>query len=494
MKKLCVLFAAVLFATAAFHNPPTHVSAKNDKFKRSSRPVPNRYLVVLDPNQDYRFDPDGTIDDLNKQFPGEIDHVFSSVLNGYSVEMSPGLAMQLSDDPRVKYVEEDSYVSEADVESNPGWGLDRIDQRALPFDFTFNYTAHGTGVNVYVLDSGILPTHVQLQGRVIEAFDAVHDNTPINQCNGHGTGVAGVVGSSIFGVAKNVTLQDVRVLPCTGYGTVSDLISGVDWVTRHAVRPAVANMSVGTTLSPTVNDAVSASITSGVVYVVSAGNDSYDACRNSPSSVPGAITVGATNNTDTRTSWSNYGSCVDIFAPGEGISTIWNGTDSTTTYVAGTSYSSPFVAGVAALYLEQHPAATPAEVQAVIGANATPGIISDPGLNSPNLLLYSFLSSPEPTGCDGTMYGGTLPGTGSLDYQSSSNGFSSGSGKFIADLAVPVGASFALSLEKKGGNRWSTVASSANGSIAFKGKSGTYRWKVADVAGSGSYSLCTLTP
>lgn len=495
MKKLCVLFAAVLFATAAFHNPPTHVSAKSDKFHRSERPVPNSYIVILDNNQDFRFDLDATIEDLNRQYPGEMRHVFSSATFGYSVQLPPGLAMQLSDDPRVKYVEEDSYVSQTDVQTNPGWGLDRIDQRTLPFDFTYGFSGRGTGVNVYVLDTGILPTHVELQGRVIEAFDAVHDNTPINQCNGHGTGVAGVVGATTFGVAKNVTLQDVRVLPCSGDGTLSDVISGVDWVTRHAVQPAVANMSLQTGLSQTLNDAVASSINAGVTYVVGAGNNTQDACRWSPSSVPGAIVVGAIGNTDTRVSWSNFGSCVDLFAPGEGISTIWNETDTTTTFASGTSFSSPFVAGIAALYLEQYPTALPGEVATAIVTNATTGVISDVGLNSPNLLAYSPVSAIQPPpGCDGRAYSGSLPGAGSSDYQSSSNGFSSSSGKFLGNVEMPVGASFGLSLEKKTGNRWSTVASSTTGSIVANGKSGTYRWKVMDLAGSGIYSLCTTTP
>lgn len=419
MKKLCVVFAVVLVAAASFHNSPTHVSAKGEKLHKSSRPVPNHYIVVLDTNQDFGPDSEGTIDELNKNYPGNIGHIFSAAVNGYSVELPRGLAKQLSDDPRVKYVEEDSYISEADVEYNPGWGLDRIDQRVLPFDFAFNYSDNGSGVNVYILDSGILPTHVELQGRVVPAYNAVHDNTPINQCNGHGTGVAGVVGSTTYGVAKNVTLQDVRILPCTGYGTVSDLISGVDWVARHAIRPAVANMSVTTTLSQSVNDAVAAGIASGVTFVVSAGNDSSDACLASPSGVPQAIVVGATNNMDSRTSWSNFGSCVDLFAPGETISTIWNGTDTTTTYAAGTSFSSPFVAGISALYLEQHPNALPAEVQAAIVSNASPGVVTDPGLNSPNLLAYSFFATlppPPPTGCSGSMFEGSLNSIGNSDF------------------------------------------------------------------------------
>jgi len=497
MKKLCVTSAALLLAAILLHSAPSNVSAKSDKFKRSRRPIADQFIVVLnDGTENIKFDPDAVISDLNRRFPGTIGKVYSSALNGYSVQMNPVRAQALSDDPLVKYVEEDSYVSETDVETNPGWGLDRLDQRFIPFDFTYNFTGRGTGVNIYILDSGILSTHVELQGRVVSAYDAVHGQTG-SQCNGHGTTVAGVAGSTTFGVAKNSMLQDVRILPCTGYGSVSDLISGVDWVTRHAVRPAVANMSVQTTYSKSLNDSVSSSIASGVIYVVSAGNNSGDACGYSPSAISEAIVVGSTNSTDTRVSWSNTGTCVDLFAPGEGVSTISNETDTTTTYASGTSYSSPYVAGIAALYLEQHPAATPAEVSVAITSLATTGVVIDAGIGSPNLLAYSLLPSPPPvpSSCEGTAYSGMLPGSGWSDYQSSLSGFNGGSGVYAANLSMPPGAVFSLSLEKQSRGRWAVAASSSTGGpIRYRGKSGTYRWRVADVSGSGNYDLCASTP
>jgi len=494
MKKLCVTSAALLLAAILLHSTPSDVSAKSDKFKRSQRPIADQFIVVLNDGTENKFDPDAVIGDLNRRFPGSIGKVYSSAVHGYSVRMNSAQAQALSDDPLVKYVEEDSYVSETDVETNPGWGLDRLDQRSVPFDFTYNYNGRGTGVNIYILDSGILSTHVELQGRVVSAYDAVHGQTG-SQCNNHGTSVAGVAGSTTFGVAKNAMLQDVRVLPCTGYGSVSDVISGVDWVTRHAIRPAVANMSVQTAFSKSLNDSVSSSIAAGITYVVGAGNNSGDACGWSPSAIPEAIVVAATNSSDSRVSWSNTGTCVDLFAPGEGISTISNETDTTTTYASGTSYSSPYVAGIAALYLEQHPAASPAEVSAAITSLATTDVVIDAGIGSPNLLAYSLFAPAPPNPCDGTAFSGMLPGVGNSDYQSSSSGFNGGTGLYAADLSMPTGAVFSLSLEKQSRGRWSVAASSSSGGpIRYRGKSGTYRWRIADVSGSGNYDLCASAP
>ena len=498
MKKLCVLFAAVLFAAAAFHEAPTHVSAKSDKFHRSSRPIPNRYIVVLDPNQDFRSDPDGTIADLNKNYPGEIDHVFSSALNGYSVQMPPGLAMQLSADPRVKYVEEDSLVDLQSTETGATWGISRIDQRSFiaPLDTNYYYNASGAGVSVYVIDTGVLTTHPDFGGRAVDAFDAYHDGGDMTVCNGHGTHVAGTIGSNTYGVAKSAMIYSVKVYPCDTAitGSMSAILSGIDWVNRHAVHPAVANMSMSGAASQTLDDAVRSSIATGITYVVSAGNNNDNACNYSPARTAEAITVGATDERDYRSSISNYGRCVDIFAPGEYITSLSNKPDSPTFIMSGTSTSSPHIAGIAALYLEQHPTAAPTEVQSTIVGNATPGVVTDVGTNSPNLFAYSLFPAST-TGCGGTDYNGSLSSSGAADYQSSSNGFNGGSGRYQANLSIPAGSSFSLSLEKKGGgNRWSAVASSTTGSILYKGKSGTYRWKVMDVAGSGTYSLCAMTP
>jgi len=411
--------------------------------------------------------------------------------------MNEKSARQLSEDPRVAYIEEDSYVTPQQVVTQPGWGLDRIDQRSLPFDIEYHYNSTGAGVNVYVLDSGVMTTHEALLGRAFDAYNATSDHTPVENCNGHGTGVAGVVAASNYGTAHAATIYSVRILPCTGDGTLTDLIDGVDWLTRHAALPAVANMSVRASFSRTLNSSITALVRSGVTAVAAAGNDNDNACNYSPGSSSDAITVGGSNSADTRLGYSNYGSCVSMFAPGEGVATIWNSTTTATTYMSGTSFASPYVAGVAALYLGEHPTATPAQVKAAIVGNATAGSIIDPGTNSPNLLLYSLFPASAPSGCGGTSYIGSLNSAGTSSFQSSVDGFSTGTGAFDATLNVPPGATFSLVLEKKSKSRWSTVVSgsgSSNVEVAYRGRSGQYRWRISSVSGAGNYSMCSQTP
>ena len=500
MKKLCALCAAVLLAAVAFHNPAAHVQAKSDKFHKSSRPIPNRYIVVLDPNQDFRSDPDGTIEDLNKQFPGSIGHVFSSAINGYSVEMPRGLAVQLSDDPRVKYVEEDSVVDIQATETNATWGISRIDQRSFiaPQDTNYTYNTTGSAVSVYVIDTGVLTSHPDFGGRAVDAFDVYHDGGDMTQCNGHGTHVAGTIGSNTYGVAKGAMIYSVKVYPCDTSisGSMSDILSGIDWVTRHAVHPAVANMSMAGSPSQTLDDAVKNSIATGITYVVSAGNYSDDACKYSPARLPEAITVAATDERDYRSSISNYGACVDIFAPGEYITSLSNHVDSSTFIMSGTSTSSPHVAGVAALYLEAYPSASPQEVSNAIVNNGTAGVVIDAGTRSPNLFLYStFMTIGGSPSCGGTSYSGSLSSPGKMDYQSSSAGFSGNGGLYSGSVNMPQGAVFSITLQKQSKKSWSTVATSASGQpISYQGRNGTYRWRVADVSGSGSYALCAVNP
>lgn len=500
MKKLCVLTAA-LFAVAVFFTvAPTKTAGKNDKYLRSSRAIPNRFIVVL---QDQSVDPsfkdaETSISELNSRFPGAIDKVYSSAISGYSVEMSSAAAQLLSQDPRVKYVEEDGEVQAEDTEYNATWGLDRIDQHLMPMDTTYNYSRHGNGVHVYVIDAGILTTHSEFQGRADSSVDFVRDNVPLDQCNGHGTSVAGIVGSATYGVAKNVNLHSVRVLGCNGYGLVSDVLQGIDWVTRRAVRPAVANMSLGGGSSTAMNDAVGSSIASGITYVVAAGNETDNACNHSPANMSDAITVGASTRLDERLYNTNFGPCVDVFAPGLGVETTGVQSQYPVVFVSGTSFSSPYVAGAAALYLETHPTASPAEVQSAIVANATPGVLYNLGDGSPNLLLYSVFDEGGGGTCSGTTFGGTLSGTGSADFQSSSVGFAGRGGRYSGNLQIPNGMLFSLALEKKQKTRWSAVATSSGNTgeqtISYNGKSGTYRWKITSVLGTGNYSLCAATP
>ncbi|MEQ1606382.1 MAG: S8 family serine peptidase [Pyrinomonadaceae bacterium] len=399
MKRAYVTFLMLFLFGVFLYLAPAKTSGQNDKFRRAEQAIPNRYIVVFEDQEtpDREIESAGRATELAAEYAMRVDRVYDTAIKGYSAEMSIDEAQRLSMDPRVKYVEEDSIVSDAETQINPGWALDRIDQRTASYDSAYNYTASGTGVNVYILDSGIQTAHVALQGRARAGFNAFPDSPPIEQCNGHGTGVAGVVGSSVHGVAKNVSLVSVRVLPCTGNGTVSDAIAGIEWVTANAVRPAVANMSLQTGYSSGLNDAVRASIATGVTYVVAAGNNTANACEYSPSSLGQAITVGATNSSDTRVQYSNFGPCVDLFAPGEGVKTIWNSSTTAVTYASGTSFASPYVTGAAALYLESHPGATPQEVHAAITSNATANLVSAAGFDSPNMLLFSALGNPQAT-------------------------------------------------------------------------------------------------
>ena len=294
------------------------------------------------------------------------------------------------------WVEEDGEVHAVTVQQNPPWGLDRIDQRNLPLNSIYDYQGTGAGVNVYVMDTGIRVTHTDFGGRAVGAYTSILDGQGTNDCNGHGTHVAATLGGATFGAAKNVRLHAVRVLDCTGNGSWSSVISGVNWVTANHVKPAVANMSLGGFGNTTVDAAIQGSIDAGIVYVVSAGNDWTDACTYSPARVGPAITVGASNANDSGAVFTNQGTCLDIFAPGDGVLSAWNTTDTATNILTGTSMASPHVAGVAAVYLSAHKTAPPYDVANAIVGWGTPNVLTAVAIGSPNLLLNTSVCNGAP--------------------------------------------------------------------------------------------------
>jgi subtilase family protein/peptidase inhibitor I9 len=366
--------------------------------------IANRYIVVMKPGVSRE-----ALGDIRQRITGiggKVVHVYTSALNGFSVEISPEGVEALRALPGVDYIEVDqlgsgdSALQPPNPAGTPPSGIDRIDRRLTPLNSTYSYSETGAGVNAYIIDSGIRATHSDFGGRASGAIDFVGDGNGTNDCHGHGTNVAGIVGGSQFGVAKNVTIHAVRVLDCMNSGLVSNFIAGLDWVRNNRVQPAVANMSIGANNPSTALDtAVTNLVNAGVPVTLSAGNNNVDACGVSPARTPVAITVGATvPATDARlisaTLTSNFGPCLDLFAPGVNILSAGIANDTDTSTFTGTSQAAPHVAGVAARFLQTHPAATPADVLAAIHAAAditsTPGWggIGNAGTGSPNELLH----------------------------------------------------------------------------------------------------------
>lgn len=325
---------------------------------------------------------------LAGRYKAAVKQTYAAALNGFEAAMTERAAREMAADPAVAYIEQNQVVSVAATQSNATWGLDRIDQRSRPLNAAYTYPNTAGNVTAYIIDTGVLTTHGQFGGRAAHGYDFVSEDSNATDCNGHGTHVAGTVGGSTYGVAKAVRLVGIRVLDCAGSGTLADVVAGINWVTANAVKPAVANMSLGGGGSASIDTAVANSIASGVTYAVAAGNSNANACGYSPARVPAAITVGATTNTDARASYSNYGNCLDIFAPGSSITSAWYTSTSATNTISGTSMASPHVAGAAALVLSANPGWTPAQVRDYLVTNATTGVVTSPGTNSPNRLLF----------------------------------------------------------------------------------------------------------
>lgn len=355
------------------------------------QPVAGRYIVVF--NDDVS-DPRGKALAKVAAHGGALHYAYTAAVKGFAADLDAGAVAALRVDPDVSYVEQDQVMHAVTTETGATWGLDRIDQRSLPLSTTYTFSGTGSNVTAYIIDTGIRLTHSEFGGRAVKGIDEVTAGGTALDCNGHGTHVSGTVGGATYGVAKSVTLVAVRVLDCNGSGYTSGVIAGVDWVTQNHVTSSVANMSLGGGASTTLDNAVTNSINSGVTYAIAAGNGNVagraqDACKSSPARVPAAITVGATDRTDTKASWSNYGKCLDIFAPGVSITSAWNTSNTATNTISGTSMATPHVAGVAALYVGSHPGDTPQQVRDALVANGTSGVVRSAGSRSPNVLLYT---------------------------------------------------------------------------------------------------------
>jgi hypothetical protein len=358
-----------------------------------------------------------------------VRNVYRHVFPGVAVDLPEAAAVGLARNPVVRRVEADGPVRAVDTRSSATWGLDRTDQRSLPLNAAYTYpNTAGAGVYAYVVDTGVRATHTQFTGRMAAGYTAIADGAGTNDCNGHGTHVAGTIAGATWGMASKATVVPVRVLDCAGSGTWSGVIAGLDFVAGDtARRPAVANLSLSGGASQSVDDAVARAIAAGVTVAVAAGNENLDACGSSPARAPSALTIGATTSTDARSSFSNYGSCVDLFAPGSSITSAWSTGDSASNTISGTSMAAPHVAGAAAIALGVNPTLTPAQVSAALIGAATANIVGSPGAGSPNRLLYADPGGsqppPPPPAPSNDPFAGasvvTVGGTGSITADSS---------------------------------------------------------------------------
>jgi len=385
------VLAATLATTTAWATTPAAQAADQatgpGRFRAmTDQPVAGNYIVVL-------ADPDDTVSTsirLATTHKAQVTQTYKHALNGFAARMSEVDAKALSADPAVRYVQQDGYVfATAGQYLPPSWGINRIDQRALPINDYYMYREWGAGAHAYVVDSGILRNHVGFGDRATVVRDFVNDGRGGADCNGHGTHVAGTIGSSKHGVAKGVGVHALRVFGCDGGAQQSWLIGAMDWLVANAQRPAVANMSLGGPRSQAFEDSVRSVVAAGIPVVVSAGNDGQDACGEAPAAIPEVITVASSNRRDRRSGFSNIGPCVDLFAPGEDITSTWHTHRAATQTLSGTSMAAPHVTGVVARILGRSPTMTPAEVAFEVIQTATFNVIPDPGPRTPNLLLWA---------------------------------------------------------------------------------------------------------
>jgi subtilisin family serine protease len=391
-----VILVALLAAACNDTSAPNGTVPAASQASVTGQAIPNRYVVEFKSSMAAGAVVAEATRIVNSD-RGTLHFTYEHSIRGFAADLSPAAVAALRNNPNVASVEQDRVVTiQATQSPTPSWGLDRIDQQSLPLNNSYTYPNTGAGVHVYGVDTGILYTHNEFGGRASKGFDAITTNGNAVDCNGHGTHTASNIAGSTYGVAKAATVVGVRVLDCSGSGSFSQVIAGVDWVTQHAIKPAVANMSLGGGVFQALDDAVTASIASGVVYAIAAGNSSTDACTASPARTPNALTVAASTITDARAGFSNIGPCVDIWGPGNNITAAWIGSNSATNTISGTSMATPHVAGAAVLYLAANPTATPAQVATALISNAV-AKISNPGANTTNKLVYmGFIGGGQP--------------------------------------------------------------------------------------------------
>ncbi|WP_045464326.1 S8 family peptidase [Vibrio hyugaensis] len=449
-KKLltCCITSAICFHSASVYSQSTDLPGASDLQQAPAAlmlapddvAIADRYIVVFKQPQMMPSDSpyfqqstQQSVDSMSGLYSIQVESVFDRSISGFVATLNTNQLDELRADPRVDYIEQDKMLTLEPIvsveanQSNAIWGLDRIDQRSLPLDRNYNANFDGTGVTAYVIDTGVNNSHVEFGGRSVSGYDFVDNDSDSSDCNGHGTHVAGTIGGSQYGVAKNVNIVGVRVLSCSGSGSTSGVIAGVDWVAANASGPSVANMSLGGGQSVALDSAVQSVVQSGVSFMLAAGNSNADACNYSPARVASGVTVGSTTSSDSRSSFSNWGSCVDVFAPGSQIKSAWY--DGGYKTISGTSMATPHVAGVAALYLQENNALSPSQLEALIAERASNGKFSD-SRGSVNKLLYSLADSdcgqdcggpnptPDPEGklTSGLPVNGLSGATGAMDY------------------------------------------------------------------------------